>query len=249
MKIICSLILLLPVAAQDFAPKDSERDPILSNLLLNEAEDEPSQRHADADALLVTGSPPPEATLVEEEETSESDNPRPEESEADVSVEPTEETSTKEAHPEPTEVEPKGPRVSVQGGSSTARIGRDQITLKAPFQPKALGSPPPGWRMSEADVVPPIKEEVTLSNGSNVSLTVRPYLLVPNADGDTSFALMEPGFQAAKGYAQTDTIGAVLADSINHADEDLDRLAAASKRLRELLDSLPAETPAPLPAE
>ncbi len=242
MRSLLSLFLILPAIAQDIAPKDSERDPILSNLLLKEAEDEPATLTAKDDALLVTGSPPPEAHLVEAEEA-----PPAETAEAPSSEsKPTIPEPPPESAPEST---PKGPRITVQGGTSDAPISGERIALKAPFQPKVLGHPPVGWRLSEADSVPPVEEEVTLANGSKVPLSIRPYLLVPDADGDRSFALMEPGFEGSRGYAQTGTVGAILADSIHHLDSDVDRLAAASRRLTELLDSLPAAPPTPSPAE
>ncbi|GAA5484429.1 hypothetical protein [Haloferula sargassicola] len=228
MKAFLPLLLLLPASAQDFAPKDSERDPILSNLLLKEAEEAAATPiHPETDALLVTGNPPPEADLVKS-----TDKPAEEAEPADHDF-----PEATAGTPEPT---PKGARITVQEGSSNAAISSDRIDLKAPFQPKLLGTPPAGWRLSEVDTVPPVEETVTLANGAKVPLSIRPYLLVPDANGDTSFALTEPGFQASKGYAQTDTVGSILADSIHHLDDDSDRLAATARKLGELLDSLPS---------
>ncbi|MGB1129375.1 MAG: hypothetical protein ACPG4K_04950, partial [Haloferula sp.] len=66
---------------------------------------------------------------------------------------------------------------------------------------------------------------------------------VPTADGSNTFALSEPGFDSTEGYAQTKTVGAILADSIHQLDNQGKRLGAASRRLSELLDSLPHHVP------
>ncbi|MBB5352349.1 hypothetical protein HNR46_002594 [Haloferula luteola] len=223
MRALLPVILLLPAFSQDLSRETSGRDPVLSQLL---KEEEPAREE---EALLVTGKPPTESV----------DNEAPE-----IPAEPTpsaDESSAASATPDASE--PKGVRIRVQEGASSLKVAKDQISLKAPFQPKVLGSPPVGWRFIESKSVPEIEQQATLANGTEVTLSVRPYLLVPDANGSNSFALTEPGFDAEKGYAQSATMGSVLMDSIQHLDADSDRLAAASRRLSELLNSLPAPVP------
>lgn len=220
MKATVSLIFLTGVlAAQDIAPKDSERDPVLSALLEDsefiELEDvqldsEPSE------PVLVTGNPPSGANVVDEE-TMEDE--------------------------EPQSKDPKGVRVEVEGGTTTSTFDADQIRLLAPFPAKPLMAPPSGWKLEHPKDAPPLSEKVRLANGSELVLSIRPHVLVPSADGSNVFSLFEPGFDASEGYAQTKTVGAILADSINQLDEQSDRLSAASRRLSELLDSLPHHVP------
>lgn len=225
------LALAAPLAAQDIAPKDSERDPILTELLDDAASTVTVDQPAEPDAMLVTGNPPADAQLVEHHE---------EEARAD--------------EPEPVEIpvpeEPKGVQVSVQGGSPDVSVESSDVKILFPFPAKPLSEPPAGWRLTHPESVPALSQPVTLPNGTRVTLSIRPHVLVPDADGSTVFGLKEPGYEAARGYAQTDTVGAVLADSINELDVNNDRLAAASRRLTELLDSLPqpvAETAAQEP--
>lgn len=256
------ILVALPLGAQDIAPKDSERDPILTELLEKEtdvSEDEP---------LLVTGNPPADAHTIDGSEAP-AETPQPEETEiaeSPATEEPAEAGSTPPAE-EPagdddaTSADPtlaaapaqapesKGIRIEVQGGQPNARIAADDIDIVAPFPAKPLTNPPAGWRLAHPDGVPAFSQEVTLNNGTSVKLNIRPHVLVPDADGNEIFALREPGFDSSKGYAQTDTVGAILAESIHALDDHTDRLAAASQRLSELLDSLPAAPPvaAPVP--
>ena len=257
------VFVALPLSAQDIAPKDSERDPILTELLEKEtdvSEDEP---------LLVTGNPPADAHTIDGSETP-AETPPTEETEiaeTPAAEEPAEAGSTPPAEESaddddvslsvdstlaaaPSEApESKGIRIEVQGGQPNARIPADDIDIVAPFPAKPLTNPPAGWRLAHPDSVPAVSQEVTLNNGTAVKLSIRPHVLVPDADGNEIFALREPGFDSAKGYAQTDTVGAILAESIHTLDDHTDRLAAASQRLSELLDSLPAAPPvaAPVP--
>lgn len=224
MKLPVTLLALTSVAfAQDIAPKDSERDPVLSALLEAEsaaAESGPSVTvnlaaaptlEEPEEPILVTGTPPNDALLEKEQR--------------------------------PTTEEPSGVGVEVKAGSSNANVDASNIKLLAPFPAKPLSSPPRGWKLVQPESVPPFSKKVELASGSSVTLSIRPHVLVPDADGDAVFGLREPGYNAADDYAQKDTIGAVLADSIMSLDSNSDRLNAAAKRLDELLTSLPAPAP------
>lgn len=224
MKLPVTLLALTSLAfAQDIAPKDSERDPVLSALLEAEATTavsgpsvtvnlEPSQISEELEEpVLVTGSPPTDALLHPEE------------------------------RPSPKEI--SGVGVEVEAGASNAHVDASKIKLLAPFPAKPLSSPPSGWKLVHPNNAPPFSKKVELASGSSVILSIRPHLLVPDADGDEVLGLHEPGYKAADGYAQKETIGAVLADSIMSLDANSDRLNAAAKRLDELLTSLPAPAP------
>lgn len=224
MKFPLTLLTLTSIAmSQDIAPKDTERDPILSALLETEEATDvsgpsvtvnlaPAPSLEDSDTpVLVTGNPPDHA-FMEEELT-------------------------------PSLEEPSGVRVEVEAGSSTAQVNASDIKLLAPFPAKPLSPPPPGWKLVHPEDVPPFSKKVELASGSTVTLSIRPHVLVPDADGDAVFGIREPGFDPAAHYSQKNTVGAVLADSIMSLDANSDRLGAAAKRLDELLTSLPAPAP------
>ena len=233
----------LPLAAQDIAPKDSERDPVLTALL--EEPEEPIEETApdetngeDAETpVLVTGNPPEDSDLLEpgssDEETSEE--------EEGASFAPTDIEFVEPEEP----VAPSGVNIEIEGGATSGRYASEDVKLLAPFPAKPLIDPPVGWKIVQPEGLPAFSETAELPNGTKLDLSIRPHLLVPDADGSHVFALSEPGFDAQLGYAQTDTIGSVLADTIHALDENGDRLDAAARRLSELLDSLPA---APAPA-
>ena len=233
LRTIPALALTLPILAQDIAPKDAERDPILTELLDQEAPEPASD-----DAVLVTGIPPADATTIDEN----TEAPAPEPTPAADPPPPAETPASEEP------VEKNGIRIEVQGGNKDVRIPASDIEIVAPFPAKPLSTPPAGWRLAHPDSVTAVAHEVTLNNGTPVKLSIRPHVLVPDADGRDIFALREPGFDSAKGYNQTDTIGAILAESIHTLNDHTDRLAKASQSLSELLDSLPAAPPVAEPA-
>ena len=219
MKIPAYMLMLAgAVTAQDIAPKDSERDPVLS-ALLEESSYVDLEKYSLLDGppypeapVLVTGNPPLDANVVMDE--------------SDILIRP----------------EPEGIQVEVEGGTSTTDFPAQDIRLLAPFPAKPLSQAPAGWKLIHPDTTPPLSQKVQLSNGSTLTLSVRPHVLVPDADGKETFALMEPGFDPEHGYAQKHTVGAILADSIDQLEDQAARLDAASRRLSELLDSLPQPT-------
>lgn len=235
---LTALLLLAEAAAQDLAPKDSERDPVLADLL-ERGSDAPSPgvdddaENPDADAaagetnsVLVVGQPPGETFLLE-------DGPEP------LAEVPEDEAS-----------DPAGVEIDVEPGADDVTVDDEAIDIVAPFPAKRLAPPPPGWKIVHPDDTPVRTETVTLANGQTVSLAIRPHVLIPEADGAEVFALSEPGFDSALGYDQTQTVGSILAESIHQLDEQDARLTAAANRLSELLDSLPptdepTDTPEP----
>ena len=115
----------------------------------------------------------------------------------------------------------------------------------APFPAKPLAPPPAGWHLEASRDAPPFTREVELSPGKKVTLTIRPHLLVPDADGVNAFAVSEPGFDSTLGYTQDATVGAILSQSIRQLDEDSKQLGAVIDNLQQLLVSLPKPEPEP----
>lgn len=209
MKTTIFLLLALPLAAQNIAPKDSERDPVLTALLEAESTSE-------LPAVIVDLSSPLAGSQA-------------------LSIE----------RPLPREV--RGVSVAVEPGSSTTPFKASEIKLLAPFPAKPLSNPPAGWKLVQPDQVPPIARQADLANGTQVPLSIRPHLLVPDADGENVLALLEPGYDPGLQYAQKHTMGSILADSIIGIDETSERLSAATERLEQLLSSLPAPAPRATP--
>jgi hypothetical protein len=121
------------------------------------------------------------------------------------------------------------------------------VTLRAPFPAKPLAPVPAGWHLEAPATAPPFLRTIDLAPGAAITLTIRPHLLVPDADSATTFSISEPGFDAALGYRQAHTIGAVLAASIKQLDEDSKQLGNAIDQLQQLVTALPQPAPAPEP--
>jgi hypothetical protein len=223
-----SLILLAAVAtpmalAQDIAPKDSERDPVISALTEGIGED-PAENGItaaplslmppdDGSPVLVTGRPP-EGAQIEE--------------------------------PELVIPEPEGVTVQVEPGrSDSGKFDAASVKLLAPFPAKPRSQPPSGWRLEHPEDVPSITKEVELKNGTRIPLSIRPHLLVPDADGENVIGVQEPGYDPALGYAQIGTMSAVLATSVERMEDDSRKLGDALDRLGQLLSSLPTPEPPP----
>lgn len=132
---------------------------------------------------------------------------------------------------------------NLQTGKGT--IDASKVKLSAPFPAKPLSQAPAGWHLESSDAAPPFTREVELSKGSKITLTIRPHLLVPDADGVDVFGIAEPGYEHSLGYRQTETVGAILSTSIRQLDEDSKQLGNAIDRLQQLLVSLPAPEPTP----
>ena len=126
-------------------------------------------------------------------------------------------------------------------------IDPKKVTLRAPFPAKPLAPVPAGWHLEAPATAPPFLRTIDLAPGAAITLTIRPHLLVPDADSATRFSIAEPGFDAALGYRQARTIGAVLAASLQQLDEDSKQLGNAIDQLQQLVTALPQPAPAPEP--
>ena len=175
------------------------------------------------DAVLVTGKTP-------EEEAPEISEPVPG---------PT--TVTEEPAPEPAP-ESKEPGLEIRVESITEGTGvidPSQIKLKTSFAPKALSSAPAGWTLKKSDEAPTLIKNVELQPGTSIALRIQPHILSPESDGSNVFSVGEPGFDTALGYEQTQTVSAILGDSVAKLDSDALRLGNAISELHNLLASLP----------
>ena len=185
-------------------------------------------------------SPPGEAAAAPEQSTDKPEKPadKPEKRAAE-SDQPTAPSDQPAADSEP------GLVVTVSGLSGTAaHLDPATISLKAPFPAKTLGPAPDGWKLLRPDAkVPAFEREVELAPGSSVQLTIRPHVLVPDANGSSIFAVAEPGYDPALEYRQATTIGALLGRSLRQLEQDEQRMGEAIERLEQLLVSLPAAEP------
>jgi hypothetical protein len=132
--------------------------------------------------------------------------------------------------------------------SGNGDIDPAEVKLLAPYPAKPLSPAPAGWLLDASNDAPPFTREVELSPGSKITLTIRPHVLIPDADGTHVFNISEPGFDPSLGYQQTSTVGSVLANSVRQLDEDAKRLSSAIDNLQQLLVSLPNPEPASPPA-
>lgn len=227
-------LTLAAATAQDIAPKDSERDPMLSALTEGfEDEDIPSVTvdisATDSESALI-GEEVPEAA------SEEGDSPE--------SGEEAAEEAPEEEPPAPPE--PEGVTVNVEPGKDgSTKVDAAAVKLLAPFAAKPLFQAPAGWRLEHPDDVPAFVEKVPLANGTTISLSIRPHVLVPDANGEDVLAVTEPGYDPALRYAQTGTMSAVLSASVERMEEDSVKMSEALERLGQLLGSLPAAPEAP----
>ena len=180
-----------------------------------------------AEAVLVTGKPPEGAELIQK--------PQPKAEEAPA--------------PAPEEEAPKpqqGLAVRIEKlQTGTGVVDPKQVKLLAPFPAKPLAQPPAGWHLVSSENAPPFTRKVELSPGSEITLTIRPHLLVPDADGANIFTVSEPGYDPSLGYEQTATVGAVLSNSIRQLEDESKQLGTAIDSLQQLLISLPKPAPQP----
>lgn len=196
-----------------------------------ETEEEPSESE-EKEAILITGQPPAEP-----------DSEAPEEPTNEITLlddipeaEPSPEI---DAEPAPENKEP-GLEIRVESvNEGTGKIDPSLVKLKASFSPKALSTPPTGWALTKSEDTPAIVKDVELKPGTSITLRIQPHVLSPEADGTNVFSVGEPGFNTALGYRQTQTVSAVLGDSVAKLDNDSLRLGNAISELHNLLASLP----------
>jgi len=163
--------------------------------------------------VLVTGRPPAEALL-----------PAPE----------------KEPAPKPeTGVTVRVEKLQIH----SKKIDPAKVTLAAPFPAKPLSDPPPGWKLDVRADAKPFFREVEIAPGAKISLSIRPHVLVPIADGTTIFNVNEPGFDPERQYQQLGTVGSILTDSVESLDNQARQLGDAIDRIQQLLVSLPSPEP------
>lgn len=134
----------------------------------------------------------------------------------------------------------------LQTGNGT--IDPASVKLLAPFPVKPLGPIPPGWKLDSSADAPAFTRDVELAPKSSITLTIKPHVLVPDANGASAFSVSEPGFDPADGYRQLHTVGAVLARSLDQLDEDSKQLGTAVEQLQQLVSALPKPSPKPATA-
>jgi len=237
---ISCAVLAATSLAQDIAPKDSERDPLLS--ALSEGLDDEGGPSVSVD---IRSTAPPLVPPSSEEPVLVTGK-SPEEGGPEVPPEGLEPLQAQA---------PEGVTVNVEPGSGGhGAVDAKSVKLLAPFPAKPLSHPPTGWRLEHPKDVPAFTREVPLSNGTRIQLSIRPHLLVPDADGARVISVKEPGFEPEKRYAQTGTMSAVLSSSIEQLDTEARQMSEAIDRLEQLLGSLPAAeappraNPVPTPA-
>lgn len=146
--------------------------------------------------------------------------------------------------------QPTGISVSVRKLEAGGRpLDTSKLKVLAPFPAKPLAPPPHGWLIEPSDNIPPYSREVELEPGKTVTLSVKPHVLIPNADGFDTFIVPEPGYDPTLEYKQNATIGSVLAGSLRQLDADSKQLGFALDQLQQLLISLPKPKARPVPSE
>lgn len=246
--ILLSLTMLCPAHGQE-----TDDDAGLADEVQKAIREFNSKRNAgkEPENEVVVELPPPEsqAEPADEEPTAEAE-PQPTlvtgKPPAGESVETAAEVSETEpvAAPEtlPAESEGLGIRVEpIRDGKGETGLG--QIKLKASFPAKALSSTPDGWILEKSEQAPAFLEEVTLRPGKTVSLSISPHVLTPASDGENTFGVIEPGFDVSEGYRQSNTVSAILGNSIVQLDRDALLLGNAISDLHQLLASLPKPEP------
>ena len=177
--------------------------------------------------VLVTGKPPKDSKLIDI---------------SDVPIDP----EAAEALPPADQPEAKGLKVRVeQLQKGKGKIIPESVRLLAPFPAKPLDEAPAGWLLESSNSAPAITRQVELAPGKAITLTIRPHVLVPDADKEQILQVAEPGFEASLGYNQSDTISAVLSNSIEKLDADSKRIGDAIDQLQQLIVSLPKPKPNP----
>lgn len=206
--------------------------------------DQPS----DQPAAETAKSPPDDTTATDPSDTPDEPQtaePKPD----DTQKEPPPETTTAPPTPPEPANQHEGVTVHVEKiKSGSGELDASKIKLRAPFPAKPLTQAPSGWRLQPAENTPPFSREVELSPGKKVTLSIRPHILVPEADGTSVFNIAEPGFDPALGYQQNATVGAILSTSIRQLEEDSKQMGTAIDKLQQLLGSLPKPPPSAPPA-
>jgi len=136
---------------------------------------------------------------------------------------------------------PDGPLLRVQSLRDTGgqRVDAGEIRITAPFAAKPIGRPSAGWKLVTSPDAPAFVENVEVAPGTWLELSIRPHVLVPDADGRSVFQIPEPGFDTAHGYKQAATISSAIASSLDQLEADARVLGEVSDELEQILISLP----------
>ncbi len=213
-------------AAAQTVAEDPQPDPVLDAIHQFNAQDKPAEAGA-VQAKEEPAEKAAESPVVEAADT--------------VGSTPAEPAPTKMAGRDLPPKEPTdGLTVRVEKlQSAKGSVDPSKVKLLAPFPAKPLAQAPVGWKLEAANNAPPFLREVEISEGSKITLTIRPHLLVPDADGENAFSIRETGYNHSLGYQQTATVGAILANSVRQLDDDSKRLGSVIENLQQLLISLP----------
>jgi hypothetical protein len=153
------------------------------------------------------------------------------------------EKTTPEANAPPPESEPTpdGPAVRVQALRTTngSKVDPSDVKISAPFAAKPIGRAPEGWKLVKLENAPEFVENVEVAPGTWLTLSIRPHVLVPDADGRTVFQIPEPGFNPTVGYHQDTTISSAIASSLDQLEDDARVLGQVIDQLEQILISLP----------
>lgn len=141
----------------------------------------------------------------------------------------------------PGEPAPQGPEVRVQPlrELAGAKIKAADVKVSAPFAAKPLGLAADGWKLVSSAEVTPFTKNVEVSPGTWLTLSIRPHVLAPEADGQSVFQILEPGFNPALGYKQDATISSSIASTIQQLEHDSQVLEQVISDLDQILISLP----------
>ena len=136
---------------------------------------------------------------------------------------------------------PHGPQVRVHSLRDTTGtdVRAEDIEITTPFAAKPLGSPPAGWKLVSSPDATEFTENIEVAPGTWLTLSIRPHVLTPEADGHDVFHIAEPGFDPAHGYRQEATVGAAISSSLRQLEEDARVLGHVIDELEQILISLP----------
>ncbi len=151
------------------------------------------------------------------------------------------ETTGADTGEEPPPDAPQGPQVRVQSlrDASGAEIQAEDIDISTPFPAKPLSNPPAGWKLVASAEAAEYTEKVEVAPDTWLTLSIRPHVLMPEADGRSSFHIAEPGFDAALGYRQQSTVSSSISSSIRQLEHDARVLGEVLDELEQILISLP----------
>ncbi|MFC0016435.1 hypothetical protein AAFN60_07310 [Roseibacillus persicicus] len=102
---------------------------------------------------------------------------------------------------------------------------------------RVVGEVPEGWEVVELTEAPAIEKIVTLKNGDEKRLFLKPFVLKPQHDDQPKFSVSNPG----KVKAGSD-LKELLEDQNSNISHTSEEMSAVLARLKQLLLSLPDPT-------